>query len=371
MPFEAAGCGDRLTFSSGDLIRMGFFTLTGSIDTGYETSGQVDRIDWSLDSVVDGVNRTHFRASMDIDARSYEFQDLYMAASSMRFGSFTLEHEDLGYYDRVMAFCAEEMELPMDEYIDHHVDQWQLRWLEEGLVAGPEMVASYRSFLNEPGRLSIQIFPTGDLFSLFAQSASPARLLRNLDIRVSRDGQEPQRLDLRRASREDQEAVAGSRRSWSRPSGDDSSSVDENDAPEWAEPGWTTVAVDNVAQHQGAQVSITLKSGRERAGRLNTIGERRLIIEQRMRGPVCQHPSQQHLIGFICNIQGANGVKRCLIPMRLSLLRAWKSVLAVDSVYPRRSAFWRRPKHCRTARKALGCVGKAFTPVSYRPGVRS
>jgi hypothetical protein len=48
--------------------------------------------------------------------------------------------------------------------------------------------------------------------------------------------------------------------------------------------------------------------------------------------PVCQHPIQQHLIGFICNIQGANGVEICLIPMKLLPTRALKSAPAADSV---------------------------------------
>src|SRR6056297_1354762 len=52
----------------------------------------------------------------------------------------------------------------------------------------------------------------------------------------------------------------------------------------------------------------------------------------RRRTPVCQSPIQQYLIGFICNIQGANGVEECLIPMKLSPIRALKSVPAVASV---------------------------------------
>ncbi|WP_376695212.1 transposase [Wenzhouxiangella sp. EGI_FJ10305] len=48
--------------------------------------------------------------------------------------------------------------------------------------------------------------------------------------------------------------------------------------------------------------------------------------------PVCQHPSQQHLIGFICNIQGANGVEICLIPMRWLPTRALKNAPVVGSV---------------------------------------
>ena len=50
------------------------------------------------------------------------------------------------------------------------------------------------------------------------------------------------------------------------------------------------------------------------------------------RVPVCQHPVQQPLIGFICNIRGVNGVEICLIPMKSSPIRDSKSAPTVDSV---------------------------------------
>lgn len=46
--------------------------------------------------------------------------------------------------------------------------------------------------------------------------------------------------------------------------------------------------------------------------------------------PVCQHPTQQHPFVFICNIQGANGVKGCLIPTKWSPIRVLRSVPAVS-----------------------------------------
>jgi YD repeat-containing protein len=48
--------------------------------------------------------------------------------------------------------------------------------------------------------------------------------------------------------------------------------------------------------------------------------------------PVCQYPVQQHLIGFICNIQGVIGVEKCQIPMKLSPILALRSVPAAISV---------------------------------------
>ena len=50
-----------------------------------------------------------------------------------------------------------------------------------------------------------------------------------------------------------------------------------------------------------------------------------------VRNPVCQHPVQQSLIGFICNIQGANGVETCLIPMKSSPIRDWKNAPVAGS----------------------------------------
>ncbi|MCP1728351.1 hypothetical protein J2T60_002351 [Natronospira proteinivora] len=290
LPFEAAGCGDRLVFSSRDMTRMGFFTFTGFIDMGYETTGNIDAINWSLDAVAEGISRTYFSASMEMDAHSDHLQDLYMAATSMYIGSVNMEYEDLGYYERVMEFCADEMDMPLDEYIDHHVEQWQLRWLEEGLVAGPDMVAAYREFLDDPGMLSAQIIPTGDVFSLFAQGVSLSRLLRNLNISVSIEGQDLGRLDLRTASREEQEALTGARRSWTRSDDGDSASTEDDETGQLVQPGWKTVSIDDIAQHRDASVRITLQDGREREGRLKEVEGGQLIIERRMRGGYMEVP---------------------------------------------------------------------------------
>jgi hypothetical protein len=69
-----------------------------------------------------------------------------------------------------------EMDLRMDDYLAHHLEAWQARWLDMGMVPGPITVESYGRFINEPGRLKLNILPFSDLSRLLMQGAEPARL---------------------------------------------------------------------------------------------------------------------------------------------------------------------------------------------------
>ncbi len=299
LPFDAAGCGARDYFTGRDLAGMNYLDFTGGMDIEYRLVGDVDAIEWSMEIIGDGMNRMRFGTSIGIDARSNAVQDIAMASESIALRSISFEFEDLGYYPRMMEFCADEMEMSAEEYIEHHLDRWQAQWLEEGMTVGPSLVENYRQFLEDPGRVSGQIIPTGNVFGLLERGVSPSRLLGSVSVTLSINDEPSGPLDLRYATPEDRQAASDATRSRRTEERDEAETVSDAAGDDVEATGWKPVAAANLGRHEGAQVRIVLGDGRERSGQLIAVGNDEIIIERRMRGGYMEVPIRRSRIAEV------------------------------------------------------------------------
>jgi len=288
--FDAAGCGQRSHFDGRDMASMGYLDFTGQLHLDYALRGDVDAIDWSMEIAGDNMTRFRMEASVGIGARSNSFQDLFTASESTSLNSVNFEFEDRGYYSKMLAFCADEMEMSLDEYVEHHMNQWQARWLDEGMLAGPEMILTYQRFLDDPGVLAARVIPTGNVLGLLERGVDISRLLGSMSIAVSMDGEEFGPLDLRYASPGERQAAAEDRPPASGGAAGGSASTDDTGQEARSEPQWQSVTVRELARYQGADVKILLQDGRDRSGRLDAVHSSQIILERRMQGGYMKVP---------------------------------------------------------------------------------
>jgi hypothetical protein len=273
--FDAAGCGRRDYFSGRDLGEMGYWDLIGDVDLDYRVEGDVDSIVLSVAAEVQGMNRFSFESRVDMVAPSRHYRDLGMGMNSSALQSMEFNYEDRGYYPRMLAYCAGEMDLRMDDYLAHHLEAWQARWLDMGMVPGPITVESYGRFINEPGRLKLNILPFSDLSRLLMQGAEPARLLSQVDLLLFMDGEKLGTLDVRPATQDELRSAPSMRRSQ----------ISADEAGESAPVrGLQPVETGSLARHVGASVVIVLEDGRRWAGVLQSAEDESIQLQRRMSG---------------------------------------------------------------------------------------
>lgn len=297
--FEAAGCGDRHRFSGHDLMDMGIDELVMDMDLDYQLINQGQTIKLSAHTFTRNIARVNFTADLQLGASSRATRAIAAAFTKAEWNSIDIHYQDLGYVTEVIKFCAAETQLKRADYLTHHLAAWKNHWHRLGLVAGPNLVSAYEAFLQYPDEVDIKLQPSGRM-AIKNVFDTPASILiyqvqgklqvnrkpaGNLDF-VAQTDEEQQVFSLREAEAATPAKVPG--------------------ATAAVKPTATAVpspvTPDNLDQHLGKMVRITLSNGKDYRGRIRTVEGGRLQLQRYESGGhmlmpvVVQDITQVHVI---------------------------------------------------------------------------
>ena len=152
--FAAAGCEQRRSFSVDDFVDMDYFVIEADVEASYRFMEQGLQLRQIVQTRSAEIGAVDFELVFDLNASSLSIMEVMGAVQRADLNSFTFGYEDLGFYPRMLQFCARRMDMDRDTYIDHHVDAWAAQWTELGSRPSPALIEAYRRFVRSPDRLS-------------------------------------------------------------------------------------------------------------------------------------------------------------------------------------------------------------------------
>ncbi|WP_019594146.1 hypothetical protein [Thioalkalivibrio sp. ALM2T] len=209
----------------------------------------------------------------DIQATSNRARDLAPALMTASLQSLTVGYADRGYYPALMEFCANEMEMALEDYTEHHKGAWVEAWRPFGVQPGPGMVDAYGRFIEDPKDVSLRIGPIDNPALLWANVDTPTHLLRQVESSLTVAGKHYGRVDLR-------PVTPGP----ARPTTTENTNLNTGPAASATAPDLSPVpniALNALGDHIGRNIRIQLADGRARDGELLRIEEEHIRVRRR------------------------------------------------------------------------------------------
>ena len=209
--FNAAGCDGRTQFTANDLMQMDYFDVRADVEAQYQLVDNGERLRLFASARNHDAGAIDLEATFDLLSGSLSTRNPASSMQNARLGSFALEYEDLGFYERMLAFCADEMSMTKPQYIAHHVEAWKQAWSVSDVEPGPDALAAYESFLEDPQQLSVRSAAEHSVSIEGMQRYTMPDLLERMKVRLVVNYSEPQPLDMKLLSESSTLAAASDR----------------------------------------------------------------------------------------------------------------------------------------------------------------
>ena len=280
LPFAAAGCADYENFSFYDLGELGLAELHVDLNLSFQLVNQEEEIDLSSRAYIRGLGdrRWRLRLALDESDRSLANLDSLMASSLLL--SFEQEYLDLGYYPRLLAFCATQTGLDLNDQIDWHLQAWVEQWEQAGLQPGPLVIAGYRHFLHQPQMLSVRAtHETGIGWTADREQSLVELILADMDTSFNLDEGTPVSLSFEST----QPPIVAIRRPELEPAPADIPLEPDSDIELGMATDWIRIEPSQAAAHISHRAQIQSRDGQRFGGRIAAVDDAFLHLTSRSR----------------------------------------------------------------------------------------
>lgn len=283
--FDAAGCDGRTQFDANDLMQMDYFDIRADVEARYQLLDNGDRLRLFVNARTHEASAIYVEATFDLQSGSLSARELAGSMQNARLGSFSLEYEDLGFYERMLAFCADEMSMTKPEYIAHHLEAWKEGWSRFDAEPGPDLVAAYESFLEDPQQFSVSTDADHSVSIEGIERYTASELLERMKVRLVVNYGAPQPLDMNVLGESSAPIVSSEQ-----PAGDEDEATapesgavqtaattdgaDADTPEETAEQPvrqWINVDPDALDSHRDKRLRVRMESGDHHSGRLSDV----------------------------------------------------------------------------------------------------
>ncbi|WP_376692460.1 hypothetical protein [Wenzhouxiangella sp. EGI_FJ10409] len=280
--FNAAGCDGRTQFDSNDLLQMDYFDIRADVEARYQLLDNGDRLRLFVNARTHEASAIFLEATFDLQSASLTASELAGSMQNTRLGSFSLEYEDLGFYERMLAFCADEMSMTKPEYIAHHLEAWEQAWSRFNAEPGPDTVAAYESFLEDPQQFSVSTDAEHSVSIERIEHYAISELLDRMKVRLVVNYGDPQPLDIsvleqssapiaspEQPARDEDEAAAPESEDVQTATTTDGADADTPEqTPDQPLRQWITIDPGALESHRDKRLRVRMESGDQHSGRL-------------------------------------------------------------------------------------------------------
>lgn len=282
LPHATAGCADYANLSFYDLGELDLIELNIDFSLNYQLVNQEQELDLRSRVHIHGLNDRRWRLRLAMGRADHSLTELGDILADTQLLNFEHDYIDLGYYPRLLAFCASRAGLGPTEQIDRHLQAWDERWQNAGLAPGPLVLAGYRHFLHQPQSLSIRTRASAEP-ARANLAANMARLvLAEMDATFSIDegiqvslNFEPMQAGMIATMPPPRETI---------PAEESSAQLhEEPDIELGVAPGWVQIELSLVSTHIGQRARIRTHDGQDLSGRIAAVDDDFLHLTSRSR----------------------------------------------------------------------------------------
>lgn len=282
--FESAGCGNRDRLNRQDLASMGYGNMVLDLEFGYQLSSTGNEITFT--STTTTRDHSHFTVDLEL-SNSNSFATIGpspLIFKQSRLESAAISLTDLGHLERTKSFCADEIDIGMEAFKDRHLQAWHAAWHQFDLNPGENLLEAYGDYYAHSGStltLEIEPYPALDLSDNYV-SSNPEYLSERLNPRIGteRTGLKDVRVTISNADNAPPAPapIADETEIEQRPT------TTPKSAPVTNAGGKKSIAVSELSNHLGEDVSILLKDGQASKGRIQAVEDGKLKLKLRMYG---------------------------------------------------------------------------------------
>ncbi|TVQ40197.1 MAG: hypothetical protein EA370_03995 [Wenzhouxiangella sp.] len=312
LPHAGAGCdfdARRLT----DLNRLDYWELAIDGQFHYQIVVEGEQLDMGMRLAVGQLADWRARARLELDEPLSSIHEVASALAASRLLMAELDLHDLGFYERLHSHCAQALELSRERWLEQHLNAWRRAWAEQGLAPDDIAESAYRTFLNQPGSISLATRTAPPQAPARLDDFSKAAALPGLDIFLRIDESTPVALRFaaitpaRPARLTEPEPPAPAQAPVVRESPIAPELIDPTTQalPVVAPSGWRGVSPASANQYINQSVRLLLHDETWASGRLIAVDEQALYLEIRSRHGLLTRPfSHARIDRFYVRDQG-------------------------------------------------------------------
>lgn len=180
VPFETLGCGVVTRLSRADYQAMGLAPASPNLDLDY----RYDAAERTL-SISAGATNPGFAAfKVHADLKQFAPAALTQTAArdALRVAQLTVDYRDLGYLTRRNRFCAQQLGIEPEAFVDQHVAAVQEFLKARHVVPAEGVIALYRQILATGGNLQLLSLPNANVALTQYAAYDPEEVLRWLNL---------------------------------------------------------------------------------------------------------------------------------------------------------------------------------------------
>ena len=180
VPFETLGCGVVTRLSRADYQAMGLAPASPNLDVDYRYDAAERTLSFGAGAANPGFAAFKVRA----DLKEFAPAALTQAAArdALRVAQLTVDYRDLGYLARRNRFCAQQLGVAPEAFVDQHVAAVQEFLKVRHVVPAEGVIALYRQILTSGGNLQLLSLPNANVAPAQYAAYDPEEVLRWLNL---------------------------------------------------------------------------------------------------------------------------------------------------------------------------------------------
>jgi hypothetical protein len=180
VPFEALGCGVVTQLSTRDYQAMGLAPALPDLDLEYRYDAAARTLSVSVGAANPGFAAV--RAHADLNGFAPAALTDAAARDAARAGQLTINYRDLGYLARRNRFCAQQLGVAPDAFVELHVTAVQEFLKTHRIVPTEDVMALYRRLVAGSGSLELLSLPNANIALSQYATYDPEEVLRWLNL---------------------------------------------------------------------------------------------------------------------------------------------------------------------------------------------
>ncbi|MFU8831470.1 MAG: hypothetical protein ACNA7J_04860 [Wenzhouxiangella sp.] len=270
LPFASAGCRGHEDFTLYDLTHLDYWELVIDLSLDYRLVSQGEHLELNYRMRTRQLDEVSARIRLDLGSGSRELEAVFAGLLSSRLLLASQDYTDLGFYSRLLAYCAEQNGLETADYIALHVAAWTDSWQAIGLDPGPLVQAGYKHFLANPQSVTISARPEHGIALSSLGNAPGLELLARVSAEFSINDGIPVDLTFNKIDRivPSRPAIAETETGGTEPGAATSAPRVPEDIVLGVIPNWQDIEPGTAASHIGDRAIVHTSGGDRYSGRI-------------------------------------------------------------------------------------------------------
>lgn len=185
---DALGCGQVARFAGTEWQEMGYDRFIGNVEIGYRLDAARGVLALRVDSNTQDWATLNMDIGFAVPASAQSIMEL-AAQAKAKLASLSITIQDDGFNQRRNNYCAAKAGKTIDAYLADHVRLLVERLNANGIKLGPGLIATYRKFLSDGGRITLTAAPPAPIDPTELQYYGAEDIIKLLGLKMQVNGE--------------------------------------------------------------------------------------------------------------------------------------------------------------------------------------